>query len=82
MVLACCHVHVCIGIGQIHWKTQCFRSVHAPRSSASTTFIGKGTGCREWWWFLQQCVEGFLVKSAEASGLEACRGLFLSFLES
>ena len=62
MVLACCHVHVCIGIGQIHWKTQCFRSVHAPRLSASTTFIGKGTGCREWWWFLHQCVERCFVK--------------------
>ena len=35
-----------------HWKIQCFRGLHAPRSRTSTTFIGKGTGCREWWWFL------------------------------
>ena len=49
MVLACCHVHVCIGIGQTHWKIRCFRGLHAPRSRTSTTFIGKGTGCREWW---------------------------------
>ena len=37
-----------LGTGQKYSKTECFRSVRAPRSRTSTTFSRKGPGSREW----------------------------------
>ena len=41
-----------IGTCQNHGETQCFRSLPAPRSTASPIFIEKWPGCREWYCFL------------------------------
>ena len=51
-----------LGTRQNHWKTQCFRSSPSPRSRTSTTFMRKGTGCREWCCFLYYFVGWFSLR--------------------
>ncbi len=41
-----------LGTRQNHGKTECFRCLPAPRSTASPIFIQKWTGCREWCCFV------------------------------
>ena len=52
MLLACSHIIHGLGTRQNQWKTECFRGLPAPRSTASPIFIQKLAGCREWCCFV------------------------------